>query len=82
MPTTPAYGVYNSQLIRYSRGCILYSDRILITKLLNQGFLKNRLVLSDKKFFGRYQHLIEKYCQLRTDDKKMVLAIRFWFKES
>ena len=32
-----------------------------LIKLLNQGFLKNLLILSFKKFFRRYQQLVEKY---------------------
>ena len=61
------FNFYISQLIRYFRACSLYSFFflqhlcILITKLLNQGFLKNRLILSFKMFFGRYQHLVGKY---------------------
>ena len=40
----------------------LQRHRILSTKLLNQVFLRNRLILSFKQSFGRYQHLVEKYC--------------------
>ena len=43
IPAAPAYGVYISQLIRYSRACGFYQDvfdRWLLTrKLLDQGFL-------------------------------------------
>ena len=50
IPTAPAYRVYISQLVRHTRAHSLYSDflqrhRLLSTKLLNQGFLKNHLVL-------------------------------------
>ena len=54
IPNAPAYdGVYISQFIRFSRACSLYSEclqrhTILSTKLLNQRFLKNRLILSFK----------------------------------
>jgi len=77
MPPAPAYGVYVSQLKRYVRGCswssnILQRDRILSTKPLYRGCLKNRLILSFKKFFGRYQDLIEQYSvscvQMTRDD--------------
>ena len=67
IPNAPAYGVYISQFIGFSRASSLYVDflqrhRVLIPNLLNQGFLKNRLFfLSFKMFFGRYQHLDEKY---------------------
>ena len=44
IPASPAYGVYISQLIRYSRACGSYQDfldrgLLLTRKLLNQGFL-------------------------------------------
>ena len=43
IPAAPAYGVYISQLIRYSRACISYHDfldrgLLLTRKLLNQEF--------------------------------------------
>jgi len=60
--SSPAYGVYMSQLIRYSRTCNSYRDflhrSVLLTrKLLNQGFIETRLRSILKKFFGRYHHL-------------------------
>ena len=66
IPTSPAYGVYISQLIRYARACSSYSEfvkrhRCLSKKLMSQGFHKERLILSLKKFIGRYQDLIDKY---------------------
>ena len=44
IPAVPAYGVYISQLMRYSRACGSHQDfldrRLLLTRnLLNQGFL-------------------------------------------
>jgi hypothetical protein len=44
IPSAPAYGVYISQLIQYSRACGSYQDfhdrgLLLKRKLLNQGFL-------------------------------------------
>ena len=53
IPITPVYGVYISQCMLCARACSLYSEflqlhRILNAKLLNQGFLKNRLILSFK----------------------------------
>jgi hypothetical protein len=44
IPAAPAYGVYISQMIRYSRACGSYQDfrdrgLLLTMKLLNQGFL-------------------------------------------
>ena len=48
IPAAPAYGVYISQLIRYSRTCGSYQDfldrgLLLTRKLLNQGFLLVKL---------------------------------------
>ena len=76
IPTAPIYGVYISQLIHYARACSLCSDllkrtRIPSTKLLIQGFLKNRLISSFKTFFEGNQHLVEKHsvsCVQMTKD--------------
>ena len=59
IPTTPAYGVSFSQLIRYVRVCNLYSG-ILSTKLFNKVF---QIIVSSylSKIFRRYQHLVEQY---------------------
>jgi hypothetical protein len=48
IPAAPAYGVYISQLIRYSRACGSYQDfldrgLLLTGKLLIQGFLLVKL---------------------------------------
>ena len=48
IPAAPAYGVYISQMIRYSRACGSYQDildrgLLLTRKLLNQGFLLVKL---------------------------------------
>jgi len=60
--SSPAYGVYMLQLIRYSRNCNSYRDvlhrSVLLTgKLLSQGFIETRLKPTLKKCFGRYHHL-------------------------
>ena len=46
--TSPAYGVYISQLIRYSRACAHYSDvleraQLLTQKLPKQGYVALKL---------------------------------------
>ena len=48
IPAAPAYGVYISQMIRFSRACGSYQDfldrgLLLTRKLLNQGFLLVKL---------------------------------------
>ena len=61
-----SYGVYISQLIRYARCCSRYDDfryrhKCLVDRFLSQGYIVLRLVISFKKFYGRYQDLTEKY---------------------
>ena len=66
IPSSPAYGVYISQLLRYSRACNSYEDfrvrhSLLAQKLVRQGFSESRLVKSFKKFYGRYGDVVSKY---------------------
>jgi len=66
IPSSAAYGVYMSQLIRYSRTCNSYRDFLhrsvlLIKKLLSQGFIETRLISTLKRGFGRYHHLTLPY---------------------
>jgi len=66
IPSSPVYGVYMSQLIRYSRTCnsyqhFLHRSVLLTTKFLSQVFLEIRLKSTLKKVFGRYHHLILPY---------------------
>jgi hypothetical protein len=66
IPTSPANGVYISQLIRYARASSNYSDFLkrhlhLRNRLLDQGYVKIRLIRSLKKFIFRYQDLVEIY---------------------
>ena len=76
IPSAPAYGVYASQLIRYARCCSNYSDfllrhRVLVTRLLSQGYKVNRLSNTFKKFCGRHADLVGQYkknvCQMFVD---------------
>ena len=66
IPAAPAYGVYISQLIRYSRACGTYQDfldrgLVLTTKLLNQGFLLVQFKSSLRKLNGRQHDLVYRY---------------------
>ena len=66
IPTSPAYGVFISQLIRYARACSSYGCYILratrlSNKLLEQGYVKERLKSSLRKFYGRYGDLFKQY---------------------
>ena len=65
-PTSPAYGVFISQLIRFARACSSYGCFILramrlSNKLLEQGYVNERLKLSLRKSYGRYGDLIKQY---------------------
>ena len=64
--SSPAYGIFIFQLIRYARACSSYEcfilrARRLSSKLLKQGYLVERLKASFRKFYGRYGDLIQKY---------------------
>ena len=66
IPSAPAYRVYVSQLICYSRACKVYIDFLdravcLTQKLLTQSYVVPRLLSSLKKFYGRHHQLIERY---------------------
>ena len=66
IPSTPAYGVYASQLIRYARHCsnnsnFLSHHRALVTRLQSQGYKVNRLSNTFKKFYGRHTDLVGQY---------------------
>ena len=66
IPAAPAYGVYISQMIRYSRTCGSYQDfldrGLLLTRnLLNQGFLLVKLKSWLRKFYGHHHDLVDRY---------------------
>ena len=66
IPSSPSYGVYISQLIRYARCCSYYDDfgyrhKLLVDRLPSQGYEVKCLRNSFKKFYGRYPDLIGKY---------------------
>ena len=66
IPSSPSYGVYISQLIRYARCCSYYDDfgyrhKLLVDRLLSQGYEVKCLRNSFKKFYDRYPDLIGKY---------------------
>ena len=67
IPSSPSYGVYISQLIRYARCCSYHDDfgychKLLVDRLLSQGYQLKCLRNSfKKKIYGRYPGLIGKY---------------------
>ena len=72
IPSSPSYGVYISHLIRYARCCSYYDDfgyrhKLLVDRLLSQGYEVKHLRNSFKKLYGRYSDLIGKYQRLVKD---------------
>ena len=66
IPSSPAYGVFISQLIWYARACSSYEcfilrARRLTSKLLGQGYVMERLKSSLRNFYGLYGDLIKHY---------------------
>ena len=64
IPSSPVYGVFIPQLIRYAKACSSYECFILRAvqlsiKLLGQGYVMGRLRSSLRKFYGRYGDLIK-----------------------
>ena len=64
IPAAPAYGVYISQLIQYSRACVIFQDfldrgLLLTRKLVKQGFLVVRLRPPFWKFYSCHHDLVE-----------------------
>ena len=66
IPSSPACGVFISQLIRYARAsssneCFILRTVRLSNKLLGQRYVKQRLRSSRRKFYGRYGDLVKQY---------------------
>ena len=66
IPSSPAYGVFISPLIRYARACSSYECFILRAtrlsyKLLGQGSVMEHLKSSLWKFYGWYGDIIKHY---------------------
>ena len=66
IPFGPSYGVHVTQLMSYARCCshydgFRYRHKCLVDRVLSQGYIAFRLEKSFKKFYSRYQDLIEKY---------------------
>ena len=68
VPSSPAYGVFVSQLIRCCGACGDYRDflcrcRLLAAGLVSQGCRTPRLGACLKEFYGRCRHLID-HCEI------------------
>ena len=64
VPRTTSYGVYVSQLIRFARACGDVEDfnernRVITSKLLQQGFRYHKLHKAFSKFYRRNKHLMD-----------------------
>ena len=60
--SSPAYGVYISHLIRYSRDHDCLDRLLLLTRTIpNQGFLVDKLKSSLRMFYGRHHELVNCY---------------------
>ena len=66
IPYSPAYGFFISQLIRYTRACSSYECFILravrlSNMFLGQGYVRERLKSTLRKFYGRYGDHTKQY---------------------
>ena len=66
IPSLLAFGVFISQLIRHARACCSYEYFILraaqlSSKLLGEGYVRECLKSSNRKFYGWYGDLIKQY---------------------
>jgi len=66
IPISPAYGVYTSRLVAFSRACASLSDFnerhiILVSKLLDQGYMLARLKRTFTKFADKHYNSLSKY---------------------
>ena len=66
VPRSTSYGVYISQLIRFSRASSYVADfntfnKLLTQKLLKQGYRYHKLRKTFSKFYRRYYDLISKF---------------------
>ena len=78
IPTGQSYGVFISQLIRYSRCCQNLKDfkertSNLVERLKKQGFKFVKLCRTFTKFAQRYPHLLKKYRDFSIHDLDILL---------
>ena len=78
IPSAPAYGVYESQLILYARCCSTFSDflschRALVTRLLSQSYKMYRLSNTFNAIYGRGANFPPPGSFFATAQKRLVL---------
>ena len=81
IPSSPAYGVFISQLIQYDMTCSSYECFILraarlSSKILGQGYVMEHLKSSLRKFYGRYGDPINYMCIMKSPSPKCFMT--FW----
>lgn len=72
IPVLPTYGVYISQIIRFTKACDNYEDFVvrhsrLVNTLLNQGFEIKLLYRKFKQFYRTNYCLVSKYSKSVTE---------------
>jgi hypothetical protein len=84
IPSSPSYGVYISQLIRFARTCSKAEDfhnrNLFITsKLLKQGYRYHKLRATFAKFYKRSEDSLTKYkCTLKSFLNKGISHPKFY----
>jgi len=77
IPTNQSYGVFISQLVRYSRCCQKFVDFksrtvALVNRLLKQNFKFGKLCKTFRRFSSKYNNLLRKYNDFRCYDLKIL----------
>ena len=78
--TGQSYGVFISQLVRFSRYCqkfVDFKERTLrlVERLMKQGFKFVKLCQTFTKFARRYSHLLRKYKEFYIHDLSLLSNI-------
>ena len=78
IPTSQSYGIFISQLVRYTRCCQKFIDfqhrtHLLVKRLLKQHFKLNKLHSTFNKFAKKYHHLLQKYVEFKIHDLRILL---------
>ena len=83
IPRRPSYGVYISQLIRFTRASLHVTDfnnrnKFFSAKPLKQGCRYHKLCKAFSKFYHRHFELIEKYHSLKKLVKQGICNPEFY----
>ena len=81
IPKKTSYGVFISQLLRYSTACMEYKDfaarcEVLVEKLVRQNYERKELLKTFKRFMKKYKDRIDRYGQDTDMDRIMTLFSR------